>query len=217
MNTQVSYFKKALVLLMAVMMVFTMMPSMAWADGGTDASVEDEYAPIIKTQPAPELENMEYNEFGGAFLEVEAEATGGGELSYHWYRVSTPEDEELGDDYAMDSMCLAPINVLGKNQFYCVVTNTVNGKDYSVRSNVVTIFVYKSYIAKLNLYKDEEKIKEISSYLVDENGNVANKNEKNAFKAILDQSRYVFIEKAEMAFSAFIYLVMLFSLLIHVF
>ena len=33
MNTQVSYFKKALVVLMAVMMVFTMMPSMAWADG----------------------------------------------------------------------------------------------------------------------------------------------------------------------------------------
>ena len=32
MNTQTSYFKKALVVLMAVMMVFTMMPGMAWAD-----------------------------------------------------------------------------------------------------------------------------------------------------------------------------------------
>ena len=31
MNTQVSYFKKALVVLMAVIMVFTYMPSMAWA------------------------------------------------------------------------------------------------------------------------------------------------------------------------------------------
>ena len=158
MNTQVSYCKKALVVLMAVMMVFTMIPSMAWADGGTGTSAEEEYAPIIKTQPAPESENIEYSEFGGAFLEVEAEATGDGELSYHWYRISTPEDEELSDDYAMDSMCLAPINILGKNQFYCVVTNTVNGKEYSVKSNVVTIFVYKSYIAKLNLYKDEEKI-----------------------------------------------------------
>ena len=38
MNTQTSYFKKALVVLMAVIMVFTMMPSMAWADGGTDTS-----------------------------------------------------------------------------------------------------------------------------------------------------------------------------------
>ena len=38
MNTQVSYFKKALVVLMAVMMVFTMMPSMAWADDTTLAT-----------------------------------------------------------------------------------------------------------------------------------------------------------------------------------
>ena len=33
MNKEISYFKKALVMLMAVMMIFTMMPSMAWADG----------------------------------------------------------------------------------------------------------------------------------------------------------------------------------------
>ena len=32
MKTQPSYLKKALVVLMAVMMVFTMMPSMAWAE-----------------------------------------------------------------------------------------------------------------------------------------------------------------------------------------
>ena len=36
MNTQTSYFKKALVMLMAMIMVFTMMPSMAWADGSDD-------------------------------------------------------------------------------------------------------------------------------------------------------------------------------------
>ncbi len=38
MNTQTSYFKKALVVLMAVMMVFTMMPGMAWAADGTETS-----------------------------------------------------------------------------------------------------------------------------------------------------------------------------------
>ena len=32
MNTQTGYFKKALVVLMAVMMMFTMMPAAAWAD-----------------------------------------------------------------------------------------------------------------------------------------------------------------------------------------
>ena len=36
MNTQTSYFKKALVVLMAVMMVFTMMPGMAWAAEETE-------------------------------------------------------------------------------------------------------------------------------------------------------------------------------------
>ena len=45
MNTQTSYFKKALVVLMAVMMVFTMMPGMAWADvteaGGNEGSVSN--------------------------------------------------------------------------------------------------------------------------------------------------------------------------------
>ena len=40
MNTQTSYFKKALVVLMAVMMVFTMMPSMAWAADGTETGGE---------------------------------------------------------------------------------------------------------------------------------------------------------------------------------
>ena len=41
MNTQTSYFKKALVVLMAVMMVFTMMPGMAWA-GTEEAGVPAE-------------------------------------------------------------------------------------------------------------------------------------------------------------------------------
>ena len=121
-------------------------------------SVEESYYPIITAQPEAESESMEYSEFGGAFLEVAAEAAGNGELSYKWYRVSSPEDEQLSDDYAMGEMCLAPINILGINQFYCVVTNTVDGKDYSVKSDVVTIYVYKSYIAKLNLYKNEGQV-----------------------------------------------------------
>ena len=40
MNTQTSYFKKALVVLMAVIMVFTMMPSMAWADSNNATQSE---------------------------------------------------------------------------------------------------------------------------------------------------------------------------------
>ena len=39
MNTQTGYFKKALVVLMAVIMVFTYMPSMAWADSDDSGTV----------------------------------------------------------------------------------------------------------------------------------------------------------------------------------
>ena len=124
----------------------------------------ESYYPVITLQPEPESETTEYEEFGGVFLEIEAEAKGNGELSYHWYRVSTPEDEELGDDYAMGSMCLAPKNILGTNQFYCIVTNTVNGKEYSVKSNVISFYVYKSYIAKLNLYENGNKILDGQGY-----------------------------------------------------
>ena len=120
--------------------------------------------PVIRTQPQAESESMEYSEFGGAFLEVEAEATDNGELSYKWYKVSSPEDEELSDDYAMDSMCLAPLNTLGKVQYYCVVTNTVEGEEFSVKTDVVTIYVYKSYIAKLNLYENGNKILDGQGY-----------------------------------------------------
>ena len=47
MNTQTSYFKKALVVLMAVMMVFTMMPGMAWATDVTEAGGNESSASNI--------------------------------------------------------------------------------------------------------------------------------------------------------------------------
>lgn len=50
MNTQVSYFKKALVVLMAVIMVFTYMPSMAWAaDGDGSGTTETPKSCLIFT------------------------------------------------------------------------------------------------------------------------------------------------------------------------
>ena len=44
MKTQTSYFKKALVVLMAVMMVFTMMPGMAWAEEAATSGVDGKIA-----------------------------------------------------------------------------------------------------------------------------------------------------------------------------
>ena len=58
MNTQTSYFKKALVVLMAVMMMFTMMPSMAWAaeDG---SSIGNDLGKVYVT-----IENTTYTSEG---------------------------------------------------------------------------------------------------------------------------------------------------------
>ena len=47
MNTQANYFKKVLIMLMAVMMVFTMMPGMAWATDGTEAGGNENSASNI--------------------------------------------------------------------------------------------------------------------------------------------------------------------------
>ena len=49
MNTQTNYFKKALVVLMAVMMVFTMMPGMAWATDGTGTGSNESSAGNLVT------------------------------------------------------------------------------------------------------------------------------------------------------------------------
>ena len=64
MNTQTSYFKKALVVLMAVMMVFTMMPGMAWAEepaaSGVDGNIAwslDSEGILTISKAASETEN----------------------------------------------------------------------------------------------------------------------------------------------------------------
>ena len=149
MNTQVSYFKKALVVLMAVMMVFTMMPSMAWADG-------EGFYPKITLQPAST--EAEYDTAKKMVLKIEAEATGGGTLSYQWYKVGNSGDEKLTGSWATKSKYAAPRNVIGISKYYCIVTNTVNGTSYSLKSNEVTVTIYKPYIKSLTVLAGEQTI-----------------------------------------------------------
>ena len=60
MNTQTGYFKKALVVLMAVMMMFTMMPSMAWA-GISEGNVEYANNSYFKEITFTTRESTEYD------------------------------------------------------------------------------------------------------------------------------------------------------------
>ena len=114
------------------------------------------YPPTISVQP--QSVEVECTPTGGAVLRVTAAATGNGTLSYQWYKVSDPEDEKLTGTFATMYMTLVPKDTAGTSQYYCVVTNTVNGKAYSVKTDIATVVVYKSYVAKVNLYKGDEQI-----------------------------------------------------------
>ena len=105
MNTQVSYFKKALVVLMAVIMVFTYMPSMAWAaDGNGDETAETPKSCLVFTtdldgsavhfcpnsntnsaqsyQEVIEVEVTQYYDAEGNLKELPESAT----VAYQWYQ-----------------------------------------------------------------------------------------------------------------------------------
>ena len=114
------------------------------------------YPPVITTQP--QSKEFECADAGFAPLTVKAQATNGGTLSYQWYRVSETEDEKLTDQYATNKIYRAPKNKVGTQDYYCIVTNTVDGKSYSVKSNVVTVTVYKSYVATLAIKKGETEV-----------------------------------------------------------
>ena len=103
MNTQVSYFKKALVVLMAVIMVFTYMPSMAWAaDGDGSETAETPKSCLVFTtdlddsevhfcpnsdptkayQEIIEVKVTQYYDAEGNLKELPESAT----VAYQWYQ-----------------------------------------------------------------------------------------------------------------------------------
>ena len=75
MNTQTSYFKKALVVLMAVMMVFTMMPGMAWADGTETSGNENVTSSIDPSGTDGNINwSLEYKDESGEFTKLSSKS-----------------------------------------------------------------------------------------------------------------------------------------------
>ena len=74
MNKEISYFKKALVMLMAVMMVFTMMPSMAWADDTTGTG-ENENVTVTATGNCGSDATITYTLYSDGKLVIEGSGT----------------------------------------------------------------------------------------------------------------------------------------------
>ena len=159
-------------MLMAVMMVFTMMPSMAWADG-------ESFNPKITLQP--KSTEAEYDTIKINLLKITAEPTGDGTLSYQWYKVGDNGDEKLTGSWATKNKYAAPRNVIGISKYYCIVTNTVGGNSYSLKSDVATVTIYKPYIKSLTVLAGEQTI---TSYSGTHSGGTFNLNisDRNDYK-----------------------------------
>lgn len=118
-----------------------------------DTTGETDYLPVITSQPQSVSKKMA----GKTSLTVAATAPGDGELSYQWYQVED-DDTETAVASATASKYRAPINEVGIFRYYCKVTNTVNGKSYSVNTEIATVTVYDEYLTFLEITKDDNRV-----------------------------------------------------------
>ena len=110
MNKEISYFKKALIMLMAVMMVFTMMPSMAWADGGTATDGSESITTVAQG-------NCGYDYGDGDNTALTWSLTNDGVLKIE------------GDDYMADFEWSNPKNTPGWEQYKDQIKKVIIGED----------------------------------------------------------------------------------------
>lgn len=112
--------------------------------------------PVIDAQPQSVASTK--SSVKKASLTVSATATGNGTLSYQWYEVGENGAEKLTDSTATASTYKAKLKNLGVRSFYCEVTNTVNGKRYSVNTDTVTVTVYQTYVQSLVIAEGENQV-----------------------------------------------------------
>lgn len=78
-------------------------------------------------------------------LVCEATTSDGGTLTYAWYRADNNAQVSSTNTYTPD------ISTTGTTEYYCIVTNTLNGTTDTIKSNTVRVVVGKS-IHALSLY-----------------------------------------------------------------
>ena len=72
-------------------------------------------------------------------LTVEADEPANGQLSYQWYETESSGDHTV--EGATASRFVPTTENIGDKKYYCLITNTVEGKTYSKKSEVVTVSV----------------------------------------------------------------------------
>ena len=152
MNTQVSYFKKALVVLMAVIMVFTYMPSMAWAaDGDGSETAETPKDCLVFTTDLDdsavrfvlntgeswtasegiEVEVKKYRDAEGTLKEIPEGTT----VSYQWY-----QNGKKWNSLAESRKSWFVVSTFNReSSYYAIATATIEGKTYTTRSKTLTV------------------------------------------------------------------------------
>ena len=153
MNTQGSYFKKALVVLMAVMMVFTMMPSMAWADSDDSGIAETPKNCLVFTKDLDDSEvhfcpNSDPTKSYQEIIEVEVtqyyDAEGnlkdlpqGTTITYNWYRDGKKWQNVPGKAY-QSAIVLWNGGQPTSGTYYATASATIDGVKYTGTSKTLS-------------------------------------------------------------------------------
>ena len=111
---------------------------------------KENYIPQIKTQP----QNVTVNKLEDATLSVAAETAGNGKLTYQWHEKYSSSDKEIPG--ATESTYSAPTTYAGTRNYYCVITNTVNGAPFTVTSETASVTVDLNVLTAPQFYQPME-------------------------------------------------------------
>ena len=153
MNTQVSYFKKALVVLMAVIMVFSYMPSMAWADSDDSGTAETSTSCLVFTTDLGDSEmhfcpNSDPTKSYQEIIEVKVtqycDAEGnrkdlpeGTSVTYNWYRDGKKWQSIPGKAY-QSAIVLWNGGQPTSGTYYATASATIDGVEYTGTSKTLS-------------------------------------------------------------------------------
>ena len=112
---------------------------------------KEDYTPQIKNQP----KDITANKLEDATLSVTAEAGGNGTLTYQWYE-RLPSNRGRKIDGATASTYTAPTIYAGTTEYYCIVTNTVDGAPFAVTSAASKVTVNLSVLTAPLFYRTME-------------------------------------------------------------
>lgn len=123
---------------------FTFTSGTVTVTGGIDPNT---LKPAITTQPVSAT--YTYPTTTAEALSVAATAPMDGTLSYQWYQVGTSTDTAISA--AQASNFTPELTQYGTQQYYCRITNTVNGGTYTIDTNRVSVTWQRATLPALTL------------------------------------------------------------------